>query len=541
MEEIHRRPVVGLALAWTAGTCLGLCLPVWAPLLLGATLALIVLSLILHRYMAAAAVASLSLLAAALLVAWLNAGLRTPGPATTTLNLPTDTPLELSVVLADEPSDTAEARSRKPWVLPARAQQVDRADGTPLAFEGPVRLSWPPYLERRTPHYGDLWLVKGTLFEFPATTRPSLSPSIPFIRVTGARFVSEGNGNAWVQTAMAARTISSATLARGIEDRPAALQILNSLLLGYRSQVPRETYQAFAATGTLHIFAISGSHVVVLAAVIIFGLNAGGVSRRYWVLFLAPMLVLYTIMTGLQPSAVRACVMAIIFWIAPLLDRKADIYASMAASALLILAVQPTDVLDLGFILSFAVVLGLTLLYNVFADPLHRLFVADPLRVQPEARWVTWLRARWQWFASLLATSAAAWLVSTPLTAYFFQMFSPIALVGNLIAIPLSALIIVTGSLSLVLGSCSDFLAEVFNHANLALATLMGWTVQWLAAVPGGHFPVETASLPWLLTFYAVLGVWVLSRLGRSEPDPDADHAAPPPSTPTSLPREPTA
>ena len=110
----------------------------------------------------------------------------------------------------------------------------------------------------------------------------------------------------------------------------------------------------------------------------------------------------------------------------------------------------------------------------------------------------------------LIATSCAAWLVSAPLTAYYFQIFSLIALVGNLIAMPLASLMIVTGALSLVFGSCIGLLADVFNHANLALAFLLTRSMEFFAAIPGGNFPVDPPPLWLILLFYLVLAVAAL-------------------------------
>jgi len=148
-------------------------------------------------------------------------------------------------------------------------------------------------------------------------------------------------GNPFVAWTLKCRQAAGELITTGITDFTEQVAILNSLLLGYRSQMPFELYRAFAATGTLHVFAISGEHVVVLGSVIVFIISVAGLQRTYWVLFLGPLIVLYTVMTGLQPSAIRACVMGIAFWLAPLFGRKPDIFASLALSAVLILAFVP--------------------------------------------------------------------------------------------------------------------------------------------------------------------------------------------------------
>ena len=83
---------------------------------------------------------------------------------------------------------------------------------------------------------------------------------------------------------------------------------------------------------------------MVVAAVITVLLSACGIPRTRWILFVGPLLIAYTVMTGLQASAVRACIMALVFWSAPLLGRKADIYTALAASAVLLLAITPSPI-----------------------------------------------------------------------------------------------------------------------------------------------------------------------------------------------------
>ena len=148
--------------------------------------------------------------------------------------------------------------------------------------------------------------------------------------------------------------------------------------------------------------------MVVVAGILIFVLQVLGVSRVHWGLFLAPLLVGYTVAIGMPASAARAALMAIIYFSAPLLRRKADVLSSLALAALIILAVAPSQLFDLGFILSFVCVLGLIILCPLISDPLMKLLEPDPLRLQPEEVWVTTLRNVGRYSSSLLALAVAA-------------------------------------------------------------------------------------------------------------------------------------
>jgi competence protein ComEC len=118
---------------------------------------------------------------------------------------------------------------------------------------------------------------------------------------------------------------------------------------------------------------------------------------------------------------------------------------------------------------------------------------------------------------------AAAWLVTTPLTMLFFGNFALIGLPANLLVVPLSSLVIITGVLSLTLGSCFLFLADLFNHANLALILLMTESTRWFASIPHGYLKVDAPPLWIILIFYAGLLtvrflIWVYARDRSSVP-----------------------
>jgi ComEC/Rec2-related protein len=372
----------------------------------------------------------------------------------------------------------------------------------------------------RIPAYGERWTFPGYLNQ--AIYKQGLFAGKPgglFFSGSARKAIPLANdqGRMIIKKCLAGRTWAGSLLSYGIKDRPEEMCILNSILLGYYSQIPKKLHQAFANTGTLHVFAISGSHIIIFLCVVITIIAACGLPRTRWVPFMAPLLILYTIMTGLQPSAVRACIMAIVYWLAPLLGRKPDIFTTLAVSAIIILAIQPEDLTNIGFILSYTAVLGLLLYCPVISGWLKRFFAHDPLKLEPDPAWQTNLRALWHHFSDLLSVSTAAWLVTTPLTILFFGTFSPIGLPANLLVVPLSSLVIITGVLSLTLGSIALIFADLFNHANLALITLMTESAKWFAAIPYGYMQVPQVPLWIVLGFYGVLlisrfGIWVYAK-----------------------------
>jgi ComEC/Rec2-related protein len=189
--------------------------------------------------------------------------------------------------------------------------------------------------------------------------------------------------------------------------------------------------------------------------------------------------------------------------------------SALALAAIVILAWSPAQLFEAGFLCSFVVVIGLVLLCPVLERPLRRLYEPDPFRLQPEARGVVLLRRLGRQAGMLLALNVAAWLASTPLTALYFGRFTPISLLSNFIVIPVSSVVILTGCLSMLLGPCLAWFADVFNHANLFLIVVMVKGTEALMKIPGGSTLIGPLP-PWpAAAWYAALAAWLLWRRGK--------------------------
>ncbi len=533
-QTVRRHPLVAVAICFIAGTALGLRVPVSPALPLLGLAASAITALLTRRIVNRwSATASCFCFAAVLLGAWSAAGMREEtgavrppsfqlthrerggGPAVSTASpMPsrTATRFELRGIVCGEPIVVSTNRASYILTFPVRALSVG---GVPLVQRGrgrvPVRLYGAG--SARLPDYGEAWQLSGRWRD----TRGVLEVSR-----RNARWIADGRGSRIAKACLSARRAAAERLSAGIESFPDTVSLLHALLLGYRSRLSGEARDAFAATGTLHIFAVSGLHVGIICGMIIFVLKVFRVSRLYWVLFLAPLIAAYTFATGARPSAVRACVMAVVYYAAPLLGRRTDPLSALAAAALLVLAWNPTQLQDAGFVFSFVVVSGILAFYPPFERRLRPFWQPDPLRLQAEPKPIVWARSIWRYVLNLGALGCAAWLASAPLAALYFGRFAPIAMVGNLVVIPLAFCILVGGALSLVLGSCAGFFAVIFNHANVALVWLLTHAINALAAIPFGTTRIPRPPLWAVLVWYAALLVaagWL--RRGRGDGEAD--------------------
>ena len=366
------------------------------------------------------------------------------------------------------------------------------------------------------PMYGERWAFHGLV-------RPGrLSRSGGAGRTTQALVDADravrwdaGHGNPLVQWCMERRRACRAVLSAGLEDKPEERAILQALLLGYRADLPETLRDDFRATGTIHIFAISGAHVLVMATLLQAVLVALRVPRMRWFWAAAPVLAAYTVGTGAAVSAVRACLMALFamgaFWV----RRRSDGVSSLLAAAMLILVFAPSQLFDLGFVLSFTAVGSLLAMVPILDRPLARAFGGDAWRLPREVP--LWRRAL-RWPAAKVRQNAvvsfAAWVGTGPLTAYWFNLFSPVALAMNLIVIPLVFAILACGVASLLGAWTGEAWPELCNGAAAALARGLAACIRWAAEVPGGHWFVRSppAALVWGGYGALLAGVWAHSR-----------------------------
>jgi len=538
---IPRHPLIGVTLCFMAGTWCGLTQAASVASVFVVSWAFILLALLLlwlaarrdsNRTLPLNTVRSIPLFFAIFFTGWAAAGIRVEKCEECSLaSLCTESGarVEVNGLITDDPTmieTVGTNRALWQFMLTPGAVRLS-SNGQPRVAHSPVLVRLRTWTDRMPPAYGEEWRLTGTIRPDRSVRR--ILPRRFFMTADSSvsACLASGKGNAFVKWCYEQRRTVASYLSTGISDFPEQVGLLRALILGYRQDLPPDVKSNFAWTGTLHIIAISGSHIVVVAGILIFVLQAFGVSRVRWALFLAPLLIVYTVGIGMPSSAVRAAVMAIIYFSAPLLRRKADILSSLALAAIIILAFDPGQLFDLGFILSFVCVLGLIILCPLIDRPLLKLLEPDPLRLQAEKGWVTAMRSVGRHGVSLLAMAVAGWLISTPLTAYYFGRFSLIALPANMLIVPLAELILTSGFLSIVLGPCLLLLADIFNHANLAIVTVMLRSMDFMAHIPYGSIECQWplwALLLWYLVL-AIAALWLHAR--QSSRDKKTGQSAP--------------
>jgi competence protein ComEC len=318
--------------------------------------------------------------------------------------------------------------------------------------------------------------------------------------------IRHGGGNPILRAAQKSRTWMQNALCRGLENSPEVQTFLSGIVLGLRHQAPEDIEEPFQQTGTLHLFAVAGLHVGIVATLLWMVATIARLSRKTAAAIIIPLLFFYAAVTGLHVSSLRAATMASILVGGLFFERKVSLANSLAAAAFFILCWNTNELFSTGFQLSFAVVGAIVL----FADPFFRLFqrraAPDPFLPRSLVRGPRrWMHSSYEWLCAAISVSLAAWIGSLPLILWYFHLVTPISLVANLVVVPIAFFVLAVALLSLMTTPLLPWVALVFNNANWTLATLVIGIVHLFARIPGGHFYVD--PFDWTERFSAKITV----------------------------------
>lgn len=270
--------------------------------------------------------------------------------------------------------------------------------------------------------------------------------------------------------------------------------IAAALLIGYKPNLPEELIAAYRNTGIVHIIAISGMHLALLFGLlhqILRPLRKKRLFRHFAPVVLLLSAWLFTLLTGASPSILRAAIIGTLLVLSEWWGRTTNPINSLAAAAMCLLIFDPWLITDAGFQLSFAAVTGIML----YSRPLSTLFPAS----HPIPRVIN----------EMISVTLAAQLLTFPLLLFHFHRFPLLFLFTNLIAVPLSTLILYL-LIALILFQPFPPAAEFIGTFT---EVLIGWMNQWTihaAKIPGTSLTGLYLSVE--QTLLLLVGVFLLGQ-----------------------------
>ena len=228
-----------------------------------------------------------------------------------------------------------------------------------------------------------------------------------------------------------------------------------AILLGYDDTLPTELRQKYVAAGSMHILCVSGMHVGVIFMVFSYMLGFLSKKERWQHLLKQSLLLLliwfYALLAGLAPSILRSTIMLSFVILGEMLNRNGVLLNSLAASAFLLLCIDPANLLNVGFLLSYCAVIGIV----VIQKPLYRLVFSRSKLVDKI----------WE----LTSVTLSAQIATAPLSIYYFHQFPTYFWLSNLFMGPISTIVIMGGMVMLLI--------FFIPYINIGVAFCVKWLI----------------------------------------------------------------
>ncbi|MEN2283566.1 ComEC/Rec2 family competence protein [Algoriphagus sp. SE2] len=280
---------------------------------------------------------------------------------------------------------------------------------------------------------------------------------------------------------------------------PESNQVAQALLLGQKQYLDEDIKKAYSQSGVMHILAVSGLHVGIIYALLMFLVKPFGLKKLGWKSYLALVILIiwaYAMLTGFSPSVVRAATMFSLITLGQMRKRKPSVFNILAFSAMLMVTVNPEVIFDVGFQLSYLAVFGIVLIQPIIVN-----FWLPPNK---------FLEYFWQ----IIGVSLAAQLATLPLTIFYFHSFPTYFLLGNIFIIPLAFLIMQTGVPLLIFGwipYVGDYLGTLVSK----LIWIQNQLINQIQVLPNANLDRLTISPFTMIFIWSLLLIWVAWEQGN--------------------------
>lgn len=273
--------------------------------------------------------------------------------------------------------------------------------------------------------------------------------------------------------------------------------ILGAMALGDQSRLTQDMKDALNQTGLRHIIAISGQHVVILAAMLMAFLLGVGLWKKQAILLSAVLIAVFIILSGAEASAVRAGIMGSILFAGQYMGRTQDSLRLLVFAATLMLVQNPLLLLyDVGFQLSCLAVFGIIVSFGFFKKVLEKV---------PQTFGIK----------DMLAMNFAAQVFTLPVLIYNFGYISVVGVLTNILVLPTIPVLIGLGFVFLIGGAAFSPLGIALSFPVFFLLTYFNFVMGFFGKLPFSSLVLEHVSPVWLLLVYVPL--FFLLRKFRQE------------------------
>ncbi|MBQ9223297.1 MAG: ComEC/Rec2 family competence protein [Prevotella sp.] len=251
------------------------------------------------------------------------------------------------------------------------------------------------------------------------------------------------------------------------------LTLIYAITLGDKSLLTKEIRNGFSISGSSHVLALSGLHAGIVFTLfyllfrcLFFFIQRYQSRESMTLLCTLPSIWFFALLTGSSPSVIRATVMLSVYSLARLLSREGVSLNVLSFAAIIMLVINPLDLYDIGFQLSFLAVFAILVVYkkcvNIFQN------ISNPI-------------IKWMW--QMFVLSSAAQLGTAPLAAFYFHQFSLMYFLSNMIIIPCVTLFLYLSIFFLLFSLCPLLQGCIAVTMKWTLSVMQGYN-DWCASLP---------------------------------------------------------
>lgn len=260
-------------------------------------------------------------------------------------------------------------------------------------------------------------------------------------------------------------------------------KFINSILVGEKENIDKETKEIFSKTGVSHILALSGLHVSVLITII--GYSIGGINNFYKFILISIILCVYSLMVGQSPSIVRAIYYSLISYLGIFILKRPDGISSLSFIGIILLINNPYIIYNISFQLSFLATLSIIYFYG---------YINSKIKIK------------------LIALTISANILTLPMIYLYFKNISLISIISNIVVVPFLSIIIYISILSAIILPISLTLSKIMVIINSLIIDFINQTLEMLYNLKFSYIEFDEVNKLFVITYYILVGIYMIYK-----------------------------
>lgn len=275
--------------------------------------------------------------------------------------------------------------------------------------------------------------------------------------------------------------------------------LLTGILIGNKENLNKDIQESFRASNLSHMLAVSGAHVTYVILGITIILEKSKINKKISKVITIIILIIFIFLTGTTPSVTRACIMTIYIIFGSLIYKKPNILASISASILIILIINPYKILDVGMQLSYGGTLGIILLNKILEEKIK----ISELKIKLINKLLDNVK-------QMLIVSISANLIIFPIIAVHYNTISLTFFISNILAGPILGIIIILGFITIFISFISIQISKIPAIILSIFIRLLIQIANFSSSLPFSKIYVKTPSIFTIILYYVILIIIII-------------------------------